>query len=263
MEQLQVDQRFSVGRHGYPYAPKPSSKFHPGMMPPYCPPSLFFDPSLGYDARYPPYKGMYPHGMPYWTSPMGYPQPSPLSFSPDYLGIPRKPILFPTSELNGSFGGKRKAGDVIVDPANPVKKVKNGRRVCMIEGCTKFAQGGTHKCISHGGGKRCSKENCSKSAYGTTKFCISHGGGKRCSFPGCTKSSQGSTNKCKAHGGGRRCKKEGCKKSAQGSSFCKAHGGGKRCIVVGCTKLARGKPYFSCCVTHGRQIMKGNSLLCQ
>eukprot|EP00510_Aplanochytrium_minuta_P007661 CAMPEP_0184031918 /NCGR_PEP_ID=MMETSP0955-20130417/2624_1 /TAXON_ID=627963 /ORGANISM="Aplanochytrium sp, Strain PBS07" /LENGTH=246 /DNA_ID=CAMNT_0026317805 /DNA_START=222 /DNA_END=963 /DNA_ORIENTATION=- len=63
---------------------------------------------------------------------------------------------------------------------NPVKKTRNGRRVCLVDGCIRFAQGKTKRCISHGGGKRCGQSGCPKSAYGSTKFCIAHGGGERC-----------------------------------------------------------------------------------
>lgn len=156
------------------------------------------------------------------------------------------------TEVKTSSYGLQTGATKSVISVSPQKKTRNGRRVCLVDGCVRFAQGRTKRCISHGGGKRCGHTGCPKSAYGSTKFCIAHGGGERCEVEGCHKSSQGSTKRCKAHGGGRRCTVRDCPKSAQGSMFCKAHGGGKRCSIDGCNKQARGRS--GCCIIHGKVI---------
>jgi hypothetical protein len=87
--------------------------------------------------------------------------------------------------------------------------------------------------------KVCEWPGCSKFPQGPTRFCISHGGGHRCQYPGCMK---GARDKkwCTAHGGGKRCEIEGCSKAAVGaSSFCTNHGGGRRCAIDGCFKAAQ------------------------
>jgi hypothetical protein len=57
------------------------------------------------------------------------------------------------------------------------------RKRCDIQGCQKSAQGGTEKCIEHGGGRRCLVQGCQKSAVGKTDTCVAHGGGRRCLVP--------------------------------------------------------------------------------
>ena len=75
------------------------------------------------------------------------------------------------------------AGENTPSPASNMRK-----RCCKYEGgCSKFAQGGTPFCASHGGGKRCTFDGCTKSAVGKTPLCVAHGGGKRCASEGCTK----------------------------------------------------------------------------
>jgi hypothetical protein len=127
---------------------------------------------------------------------------------------------------------------------NGIKQVKSGerwQRACLEPECTKSAQGGTDKCIAHGGGKRCIEPDCTNSAKGGTDKCIAHGGGKRCIEPDCTNSAKGATDKCSAHGGGKRCIEPDCTKSARGGTDkCSAHGGGKRCIEPDCTKSVQG-----------------------
>ena len=104
------------------------------------------------------------------------------------------------------------------------------RKLCSEPKCGKHAQGGTDKCVTHGGGKRCSELGCGSSAQGGTDKCVTHGGGKRCSELGCGSSAVGTTDKCKTHGGGNRCSELGCGSSARsGSDKCITHGGGKRC----------------------------------
>lgn len=127
----------------------------------------------------------------------------------------------------------------------PRRKTKRRIKYCKIDGCMKYAQGGTDFCVAHGGGRRCTYPGCSTGARGSTKFCILHGGGKRCHMKDCTKSAIGSTNFCIKHGGGRRCKFEGCKKAAQGATnFCVRHGGGRKCEMQNCSMNARARSRF-------------------
>ena len=44
--------------------------------------------------------------------------------------------------------------------------------------------GATHRCTSHGGGRRCQEPSCEKGAMGGSGKCISHGGGRRCGESG-------------------------------------------------------------------------------
>lgn len=129
-------------------------------------------------------------------------------------------------------------------------KKKQRRKLCIRDGCIKFAQGNTNFCIRHGGGKRCNEPGCSSSAQGKTDFCKRHGGGKRCKEPGCPNSARGKTNFCQRHGGGKRCKKSGCSKSAEGKTdYCITHGGGYRCKEPECPNGAQGTTGF--CIRHG------------
>eukprot|EP00924_Labyrinthula_sp_SR-Ha-C_P001148 snap_masked-scaffold_7-processed-gene-15.12-mRNA-1 protein AED:0.10 eAED:0.10 QI:0/-1/0/1/-1/1/1/0/232 len=143
--------------------------------------------------------------------------------------------------------GKRKLNET----TTPKKRARTARKKkCSVPNCTKFSQGGTARCVAHGGGKRCSHPGCPNGARGSSMHCISHGGGKRCSHPGCPKSAVGATSRCVMHGGGRRCVHLGCTKSAQGrSNRCVAHGGGNRCSYPNCRYGARGSTKF--CKTHG------------
>jgi hypothetical protein len=126
----------------------------------------------------------------------------------------------------------------------------NNHKRCVVNECTKFAQGKTDKCKGHGGGVRCCIKGCTKSAEGKTNKCKGHGGGVRCCIEGCTKSAVGKSGKCIEHGGGVRCNFEGCTKSAVGKSDkCKGHGGGVRCSIEGCIKSARCKT--DKCIEHG------------
>jgi hypothetical protein len=130
----------------------------------------------------------------------------------------------------------------------PLNKQK--RKLCSDPKCGKQAQGGTDKCITHGGGKRCSELGCGSSAQGGTDNCVTHGGGKRCSEPECGRSAQGGTDYCVTHGGGDRCSELGCGSSARsGSDKCITHGGGKRCSELGCESSAVGGT--DKCITHG------------
>ena len=133
------------------------------------------------------------------------------------------------------------------------------QRLCQHpDGCSRYAQGNTRLCITHGGGRRCHHHGCTKSVQGAQgQFCIAHGGGRRCQVPGCTRSSRGNSDRCVHHGGGVRCHFEGCNKSAQRpSDYCIAHGGGKRCSVHGCGNSSRTtNPHL--CVKHAKEGVMG------
>ncbi|KAF4673141.1 hypothetical protein FOL47_010987 [Perkinsus chesapeaki] len=102
-------------------------------------------------------------------------------------------------------------------------------RYCTVPNCTKYRQGGTLFCISHGGGRRCQHPGCLKSVYGTltSRFCCAHGGGPRCQVPGCNKGSRGKkTGLCFKHGGGlaQRCRAQGCRRARlRRKLFCGEH----------------------------------------
>ncbi|KAF4707434.1 hypothetical protein FOZ63_023268 [Perkinsus olseni] len=107
------------------------------------------------------------------------------------------------------------------------KDWKKTQRLCQhADGCSRFAQGATRLCISHGGGRRCRMDECEKSAVGKSDYCVRHGGGRRCEHDGCTKSARGKSGLCFAHGGGQqKCKYRGCGKIAQRpNNLCTAHG---------------------------------------
>lgn len=109
---------------------------------------------------------------------------------------------------------------------------------CVVDGCTKQAQGRSvnadeygrtgRRCMKHGGGHRCSVEGCMKASRGSFVGadeyggsggrCARHGGGVRCSVEGCAKLSLGTVvvadqngsagNRCHRHGGRRRGQQE-------------------------------------------------------
>ena len=139
----------------------------------------------------------------------------------------------------------------VVQPPNSSTKRCSSKFCNYVGGCSKFAQGGTRFCITHGGGRLCIFPGCARSAQGGDKqLCIGHGGGKRCQVLGCNTSARGSSGLCVLHGGGMKCKHTGgCSKSAQRpSDFCIAHGGGRRCQFKGCNSSMRGRTNY--CVTH-------------
>jgi len=125
-----------------------------------------------------------------------------------------------------------------------VKEVKRQKlhrqKLCQIDRCDKYVQGGTSYCCRHGGKRICKHTGCTKIAR-DKKFCCAHGGGQRCVMEGCTTMAVGRTRRCTKHGGGRRCTQSGCNTGAQGvSAFCIKHGGGYHCVFEGCDKVARG-----------------------
>lgn len=130
-----------------------------------------------------------------------------------------------------------------------IKEGGIGSRRCKYKGCTRYSQGGTQKCVAHGGGKRCNFNGCKSGARGNTKYCIKHGGGKRCTKTDCDKSAVGKTNLCVNHGGGKRCREEGCSKSAQGSTnYCVTHGRDRQCSEPTCTLQAQSRKKY--CADH-------------
>eukprot|EP00640_Fibrocapsa_japonica_P001962 CAMPEP_0113936192 /NCGR_PEP_ID=MMETSP1339-20121228/3158_1 /TAXON_ID=94617 /ORGANISM="Fibrocapsa japonica" /LENGTH=534 /DNA_ID=CAMNT_0000938577 /DNA_START=15 /DNA_END=1619 /DNA_ORIENTATION=- /assembly_acc=CAM_ASM_000762 len=137
------------------------------------------------------------------------------------------------------------------------KRRRYTQRMCKVEGCEKYAQGGTPHCMRHGGGRRCKYPKCEKMAR-NHHFCSAHGGGIRCVVEGCNRMAVGRVRRCTAHGGGVRCAEPGCPKAAQGpTKHCVRHGGGYRCTFDGCDKAARGNTKF--CVRHKKSQSAGTA----
>ena len=209
------------GMYGYP----PRGPYDPMMYP--------AGPHAGYPFRppYPPDEYSTRGGMPPGYGPMvGY---------GGYYGRP-------TSDKDSSSESSTSSSEAAAVKATPAKKQ---RRLCLVEGCTKFAQGVTRCCTKHGGGKRCTYPGCTKGAVGSTQNCVAHGGGKRCKAKDCTKSAIPMYDFCFAHGGGKRCAYTGCTKGARATTlYCIGHGGGKRCKIKNCSKSDQGA---GLCIAHG------------